>query len=210
MILDLSCSISNDSLVFPGHPEVSFKKLETRSGSIIDEICIGSHTGTHIDAPSHFIPSGKSTSEIELDNLIAETYILDFSLTPDINLIGKQLLSERDSFIKPKGSVFIYTGYSNAEGRRNYESDYSALSVEGAEYLLEKEISVIGIDSPSIGVNSDEGVDVHKLLLGNGVIIIERLVNLELIKSQPVKTIALPIKLKNCTGAPCRVIALEE
>jgi arylformamidase len=210
MIIDLSVAISNGMTVFSGHPEVVIKKYVSGTGSTIESLSLGSHSGTHIDTPAHFLPDAGTTSQLKLERLISETYILNFSSINSSIKIGKKELEKYSDFIKPGNSVFLNTGFNHSKSSETFNSDFPVLSIDGAEYLVKNKISVIGTESPSIGASTIEGISVHKLLLENDIIIIEGLVNLKHVNNQPVKTIALPLNLNSCSGAPCRVIALED
>jgi arylformamidase len=206
-IYDISLPISNDLPVWPGDPSVSLKL----ANSIIDgdqcnvtQMQMGVHTGTHIDAPYHFLKDGATTDFIPIETIVGRCIVIE-SYTNDI--IGKKELQN----INLSGFKRVLLKTRNSELWANncsFNTGYIALGYEAAQYLIEIDSILVGIDYLSIESFKSRGGPVHKLLLENNVTILEGL-NLYGVRSGVYELICLPLKLKGCDGAPARVILRE-
>lgn len=204
-IIDISLDISNKTISFPGDPKVEIKRVfDIKKGDIatVSKLSLSSHTATHIDAPSHFIKDGLSVDKLPLENLIGKVKVIEF-LQDD--KITKSFLEKKDIekaiFFKTKNSQYLNSG--------KFFEKYTSLSPDAAEFLIEKGVKVVGIDYLSIEEYGSEEYPVHKMLLSHGVIIIEGL-NLLDIKEGDYEFVALPLKIKDCDGAPARVVLIEK
>lgn len=170
--------------------------------------------GTHMDAPLHSFPDGKSVAEIELKNLIAPCAVINVAAKANENyLISPEDIHEFEKNhgkIKPKTFVILYTGWEkhwfDADKYRN-NLRFPSLSIEAAEILFSRQIVGIGIDTLSPD-RVDAGFPVHKLLLGAGKYIIENVANAASLPATGAYAIVLPIKIQNGTEAPVRLIGL--
>lgn len=185
--------------------EVKFQvnKLEMVSG-----------IGTHIDAPSHCIKDAKTIDQISLNQLIANCYLINVSHKADENY----QISTNDIFdfetryekVQANSIVLFYTGWSKFwEDAKKYRNNlqFPSISKEAAELLLERNVTGLGIDTLSPDcVNS--GFPVHQIFLQNDKIIIENIANAWQLPPLGAIVFALPIKIKNGTEAPLRLIAM--
>ena len=192
---DITRPLGKGMLVFSGDVEPVFHQ-EKHGLYLISELYLSSHTGTHIDAPIHYLKAGDSIDTVPLDSLIGECRIVDVSkagtrITKD-TLFGKIEGAER---------LLLKTSFS---GKDRFEEDYPCLSLDAAEYITSCGIRCIGIDSPSIESFVCDG-SVHRHLLGSGCLIIE-LLDLSVTVSGDYEMIALPLRLKGLDGSPSRVI----
>ncbi len=199
-VIDLTKPLGPDTPVFPGDPPPSFPPLASYSeqGYHLRLIKITEHTGTHIDAPRHFYPTAKSIDKIPLNELIGRAQIIDLS---NVDKITRQIIEE--SVHGNPRILGIYTGYrwDHKDPCRNIRE----LTVDAAWYLVEKGIRVLLVDSPSPDCYPYE---VHRVLLGNSVYIVENVAGLgEIIDKDP-HIIVAPLRLVNGTGSPARVFAL--
>jgi kynurenine formamidase len=170
------------------------------------------HSGTHIDAPLHFIRGGQSTDEMELGRMIGDGLLLDVSdfKKPD-EAVTREMLERAEQqqkvFVKENDIVLVRTrkGQWGEEGFfQEHSFDRSA-----GDWLVEKRVNMIGLDLPNIDVNDNMKREVHMKVLGSGIYIVENLINLEsLPKDQYFQFIALPLKLENATASPIRAIAM--
>lgn len=170
--------------------------------------------GTHIDAPAHCIAGGKTIDQLSLQDLIAPCVTVDvherahesYSLSiPDIEGFEKT-----NGIIKPASFVIVRTGWEQfwhdpTKYRNNYH--YPSVSAEAAQLLLERKISGLGIDTLSPD-RPEDGYPVHAALLGAGKYIVENIANSAVLPPVGSYTLTLPIKTKNGTEAPVRLIAL--
>lgn len=170
--------------------------------------------GTHLDAPSHFIKGGKNIDDIPIENLCVPACILD--VTEKAHPSYKISVQDIEHFEElhgpiPKNSLIIaHTGwYKRWHDKNLYRNElvFPDFSEESIRKLLQRDIAGIGIDTLSPDA-TNFGFPVHHLILGNGKYILENLTNLHLLPSIGAFVLALPIKIKNGTEAPARVIGL--
>jgi arylformamidase len=208
-IIDLTQEIDENTQVFPGSSNLKILKW---SNYIIDGydsemIFTSTHIGTHIDAPIHFNSSGESTEKISLkktvilDNVKVLKIIKDDDENIDINEI-------KEYNIKKNDTILIYTGWSSNRFKDKYFKKNPGLSKLAAEHLINVGINLVGIDSPNIDPAFDKEFNSHKIFSSKNIPIIENLINLDKINKDNFIFIALPLKLKNCSGSPIRAIAL--
>jgi kynurenine formamidase len=179
--------------------------------------------GTHMDAPSHFIPEGKTIADIALDQLIVPACVIDLSSKrePDLFVMPEDILiyEERWGQITANSLVFAYTGWEeywgNQDRYRNIDSrgkmHFPGFHVSSVELLLKRGVAGIGIDtlSPDGSNNQPENhFPVHLAMLGAGKYIIENVANLSKIPAKGAFAIALPIKVTVGAEAAMRLIAL--
>ena len=198
--------------VYPGDPSPSFESYSTlqKDGVNLTKITMGSHTGTHVDAPRHFIRDGIGIDRIPLNKLIGEAYVADLSKKPiGGGITSKDLRRELETEIASDDIVAIYTGCSEHWGDKSINRDYTYLTEDAADYLVSKKVRAVGIDFLSVEKFKATEHVVHKTLLGNGIFIVESLSNaLNQFVGQRILMICMPIKLRDGDGAPSRVVAV--
>ena len=209
---DLTHHLRNGMPVYPGDPSPSFESYSTlqKDGVSLTKITMGSHTGTHVDAPRHFIRDGIGIDRIPLNKLIGEAYVADLSKKPiGGGITSKDLRRELETEIASDDIVAIYTGCSEHWGDKSINRDYTYLTEDAADYLVSKKVRAVGIDFLSVEKFKATEHVVHKTLLGNGIFIIESLSNaLNQFVGQRILMICMPIKLRDGDGAPSRVVAV--
>jgi len=198
--------------VYPGDPSPSFEPAATiaANGVNLTRMILGSHTGTHVDAPIHFIPDGIGVDSVPVPSLIGEAVVLDLSAKPIGSGISFADIDEKleNQNIQNK-FVLCYTGSSDQWGNPETNSNYTYLTAEGAQYLISRKIRAFGIDFLSVEKFHERSAPAHKTLLGAGVFIIESLSkDLKQFIGKRILFISLPLKLKSGDGAPCRAIAV--
>ena len=199
MYIDLSVVIDEHTPVYPGDPATVIKpagKLEA-DGYNDHFVSIGTHVGTHIDAPYHMIADGQTLDQFPVDQFVGRGRLIKL----DNKEYDLQQLQKTD--IREGDIVLFYSGMDNLYKEKAYFEDYPAMSDEVANYLVAKKVKMVGIDMCS--PDHDE-FTAHRTLLGSGVLIIENLTNLSALEGKVFEVIALPIKLP-IDGAPARVIA---
>lgn len=217
-IIDLTFPICEGMPTFGSywHPKVEITELghiETE-GRQTKKIVLGSHTGTHVDAPSHFIPKGVHIDKLPLDILIGHATVLNLAPCSPFKEITIADLKPLLGNNFPK-RLIIRTDWSEQWETSIYYTDYPFLSKDAVKWLVEQGIQLLALDTPSPDNplhNRESGEDSpnHKFLLGKGIIIIEYLCNLKNIKKNEVEIIALPLKIKGSDGSPARCIAIEK
>lgn len=202
--IDISVGVSSKLPTWPGSPEAEFaRRLDLDRGDIANDTTIkmSVHTGTHVDAPLHFISEGSSVDKMCLDVLVGKAIVADVGnidvITPEI-LEGLQLPSGVERLI-------IRTRNSQLWGKEsNFKSDFVALTAEAAQWVVNQGIRLIGVDYLSVQRFND-GPETHIILLKSEVVIIEGL-NLTNVIPGEYELICLPIKLEGVEAAPARVI----
>ena len=213
-IIDLTLTISDKIPTFPGSPQPNFIPWENikEDGYNLEVLFLSSHTGTHMDAPHHFLEKGAKIHEISLKKLVSEAALIQCRKNggQSITKTDIQKFEKNHGKIENFSSVIFYTGWQKNLQKKYYFTKNPGLSVSAAKYLTSKKISLVGIDSPSIDLGKDPKFSVHKIFAKKGVLIVENLANLDKIKSPTFHLVVLPLKLKNATGSPVRAIAFIE
>jgi arylformamidase len=182
-------------LVYPGDVTPKFEQQDAGK-YLISTLCLSSHTGTHIDAPTHYLKAGDSIDTLPLDSLIGPCQVID--LSEHQGVIAKSAFT-KTPIQDPR--ILIKTSFS---GKERFAESYPSLGLDAADYLLSRGVRCIGIDSPSIESFNCDG-SVHRHLLENNCLIIE-LLDLSSIHAGTYDMIALPLRLTGLDGSPARVI----
>jgi len=213
-IVDLTLTVSDKIPTFPGSPQPSFIPWENvkEDGYNLELLFLSTHTGTHMDAPYHFLEKGAKIHEISLKKLVSEAVLIKSKKKDgeSITKIDIQKFEKKHGKIVSFSSVIFYTGWQRNLQKKYYFTKNPGLSVSAAKYLASKKINLVGIDSPSIDLGKDSKFSVHQIFAKKGILIVENLANLEKIKSSKFHLVVLPLKLKNATGSPVRAIAFVE
>jgi kynurenine formamidase len=213
-IIDLTLTISNRIPTFPGSPQPNFIPWEKikDDGYNLELLFLSSHTGTHLDAPYHFLEKGAKIHEISLKKLVSNAVLIKSrkKSNESVTKTDIQKFEKKHGKIASFSSVIFYTGWQRNLQKKYYFTKNPGLSVSAAKYLASKKVSLVGIDSPSIDLGTDSKFSVHHIFAKKGILIVENLANLEKIKSSKFHLVVLPLKLKNATGSPVRAIAFVE
>ena len=213
-IIDLTLTISNKIPTFPGSPQPNFIPWEKikDDGYNLELLFLSSHTGTHLDAPYHFLEKGAKIHEISLKKLVSNAVLIKSrkKSNESVTKTDIQKFEKKHGKIASFSSVIFYTGWQRNLQKKYYFTKNPGLSVSAAKYLASKKVSLVGIDSPSIDLGTDSKFSVHHIFAKKGMLIVENLANLEKIKSSKFHLVVLPLKLKNATGSPVRAIAFVE
>jgi len=213
-IVDLTLTVSDKIPTFPGSPQPSFIPWENvkEDGYNLELLFLSTHTGTHMDAPYHFLEKGAKIHEISLKKLVSEAVLIKSKKKggESITKIDIQKFEKKHGKIVNFSSVIFYTGWQRNLQKKYYFTKNPGLSVSAAKYLASKKINLVGIDSPSIDLGKDSKFSVHQIFAKKGMLIVENLASLEKIKSSKFHLVVLPLKLKNATGSPVRAIAFVE
>ncbi|MDO9324091.1 MAG: cyclase family protein [Methanoregula sp.] len=197
-IIDITRPLSGETLVYPGDLKPSFRQRDEGT-YLISDLHLSSHTGTHIDAPVHYLKSGETIDTIPLTNLIGRCRVVDVS-SAGSTITAKHLTGKTDN--APR--LLLKTSYS---GHNQFIEKYPSLSFDAAQLITGKGICCVGIDSPSIESYHCDGT-VHRELLGKGCIIIE-LLDLSAVPEGDYDMIALPLRLEGLDGSPARVVLMK-
>lgn len=211
-IVDLSHQVFHHMPVFPGHPCVEITAIRSipEHGRSLEHLSFSSHAGTHVDAPSHFIPGGKTVDGIPLPSLMGRASIIDLSRKEKGSRITREELALRAEMFREGSMVLLNTGWDRHFATPAFFDGYPSLTPDSARWIASRGISLLGMDTPSPGPVGPEGDAVHEALLGGCVILIESLRNLDMLYGKAFTLVALPLPLAECSGAPCRAIAILE
>ena len=213
-IIDLTLTVSDKIPTFPGSPQPNLIPWENikEDGYNLELLFLSSHTGTHMDAPYHFLEKGAKIHEISLKKLVSEAALIQSrkGSGESITKTDIQKFEKKSGKIDGFSSVIFQTGWQRNLQKKYYFTKNPGLSVSAAKYLASKKISLVGIDSPSIDLGKDSKFSVHQIFAKKGMLIVENLANLDKIKSSKFHLVVLPLKLKNATGSPVRAIAFVE
>lgn len=202
-IYDISVDIQTGMPTYPGDAKFKSRKLKSvdQDGYEIHRLTLGNHTGTHVDAPAHFIQDGATVTELPLDILNGRTRVVEIHDKEKVSLEELQNVKLDNDF-----RILIKTRNSSLwKSKKRFQKKYVYLTLDAAKYLADNDIKLIGFDYLSLEKFGDSEHPVHRYLLGNQVIILEGL-NLSNIEEGEYEMFCLPLKLAGLDGAPARVI----
>jgi arylformamidase len=204
--IDISLPLHDKMVYWPvkDAPKIEIVKHPDKNSPItLWELTMKSHTGTHVDAPRHFIPDGATIDEMPLDAIIGPARVIEIK---DSEAIRPAELEPYD--IQP-GERILFKTQNSSKCYKTDElvEDYVNISIEAAHFLADKKISVVGIDYIAIGnLNDwDNLIEVHETLLGKGVWVLEA-IDLSKVEAGPCELICLPLRLKGGDASPARAI----
>jgi arylformamidase len=202
--VDISVVIKPGMVRWPGDPEIRKEPfLDMNRGDVcnVSSLAFGSHTGTHMDAPLHFIKNGLSLDTMPLDATIGPCRVIEIKDRESIKL--REIENQR---IRPGERILFKTRNSrHAWKTDNFVEDFVYISKEAAAFLATAKVRTVGIDYLSVGGFHKDGVETHHALLGAGIWIVEGL-NLSKIKPGKYELNCLPIKILGSDGAPARAL----
>lgn len=206
---DVSVLISEDLPVWPGDPGISMtlaSSLDQGNDANVTRLEMGVHTGTHIDAPFHFEVEGMAIDQLPIDTLIGPCQVFEL---PEVkggigsaDLQGFDLNGVTRVLFKTSNSIWWETG------ERKFQKEFVYIAEEGAKFLINHGVKLVGIDYLSVEKFGSSDYATHHLLLRNQVVIVEGL-NLSRISPGKYELIALPLRLEGADGSPARVILRE-
>ena len=202
--IDVSVPITDGMLSWPGDPKVHIKRavdMEKGAPANVTKLNIGAHTGTHMDAPRHFLNKKAGIDKVPLDNLIGKARVIEIR--------SKEIINPED--LRPhsirKGERILFKT-DNSKSRwylKPFSKKFVALSLESARYLADRKIKILGIDYLSIGSFESDIAEIHRVFLKAGVSPVE---GLDLSKIEPgvYEMICLPLRIVKSDGSPVRAL----
>lgn len=206
-IYDISLTITPDLPVWPGDPAVVLKSMSSIAAgddANVTGMQMGVHTGTHVDAPYHFLDDDPRTVEqMSLKTLTGRTYVMH--LPDQVSVISAEILAQVE--IPPRTRRLLFRTRNSsywATDPHHFREDFVAIDASGAQYLVERGVKLIGVDYLSVAPYGD-GKPTHEILLKAGIVLVEGL-NLSQVDQGRYTLYCLPIKLGGVEGAPARAI----
>lgn len=208
-VIDISLPISESLAVWPGDPPIRITQpahLDRGDIATITRLDMGAHTGTHVDAPAHFISGGPGVDGIDLNALVGPALVVH---VPEADAISTSVLEELP--ISPGTERVLFRTRNShrwAGGGHEFWEDFVGITEDGARWLAEHAVRLVGVDSLSVGPFADP-VPAHLVLLRAGIAIVEGL-NLSGVAPAMYRVVCLPLKIVGADGAPARVILIDE
>jgi arylformamidase len=208
IIIDISVGLTDSIPVWPGSTGFDLQftsKLITGVSSNNSKIECDVHVGTHIDAPSHFIEGGLTVENLSLDKMIGDVYVVDLQ---NINMIDEKILSAQ-KYPENLKKLLIKTdnSYLWSRNETKFNKDYVALTEDGAQWIVDNNIDLVGIDYLSIQRFNDPSTT-HEILLKHEVVILEGIC-LSNVEQGCYELLCLPIKIVGADGAPARAVLIK-
>ncbi len=202
---DVTIPIEPGMTVWPGDPPFRMEPLSRitdEGGSNTSRIEMCTHTGTHVDAPWHFVSDGKRLDEVDTSLFFGEALLMDILGAPQVTaaLLGVDRLPQR---------LLIRTDNSERLLKEPFRRDYVALDADAARRLVNDGVRVVGVDYLSVAPYKQPGQDTHHALLVNDVLVVEGLC-LAGLRPGPCQFTVLPLRILRADGAPCRAFVGQE
>jgi arylformamidase len=209
-IYDISVTVTPQLPVWPGDPAVELErvaKMEEGSDANVSRMNLGVHTGTHVDAPYHFIADGYSIEDLPFEALVGPALVIE--IPGDADTIDAALLEQID-IPQDVERVLFKTRNSRywVDQHNVFQADYVAITPDAAEWLVRQGIRLVGIDYLSVAP-FDDPVPTHRILLGGRIVALEG-VDLSRVAAGNYTLYCLPMKLGGSDGAPARAILVKE
>ena len=209
-IFDISLTLSPDLPIWPGDAPFELEQVESiqdGADANVSRLSTSVHIGTHVDAPHHFLNDGRTVENLPLDVLTGPCYVTQ--LPDGVEAITAEAL---DGMPLPAGVTRILFGTRNsrlwARGETQFQEDFVAISEDGAEWLVERGIQLVGVDYLSVAPYTDS-TPTHRILLQAGVVVVEGL-DLSAVPRGFYVLYCLPLKLQGSDGAPARAILIQK
>lgn len=208
-IYDISLPISEALVVWPGDPPIRISQpshLDRGDLATVTRLDLGAHTGTHVDAPAHFVPDGAGVDSLDLSVLVGEALVV---YVPDVQAITAGVLAQLDI---PTGTERILFRTRNSDRwtqaeRYVFDEQFVGIAEDGARWLVACGVRLVGVDYLSVAP-FDDPVPTHEILLQAGVVAVEGL-DLSRIAPGVYRLVCLPLKIVDGDGAPARAILID-
>lgn len=222
-IVDLTLELYDGLQTYAAHPPISIAAQSTfenskdrysypAEGFESRMLSLSDHSGTHVDAPIHFIKGGETAADMEVERLIGPAYLLDLSESKEPQEpVTRELLDEAErhqDLTSGKGDIVLVRTRKGTWGDNSFFEE-KAFAKSGGEWLSQRELAGVGIDFPNLDINENMKREAHMEVLGKNIYVIENLVNLDqLPKDRAFIFLGLPLKLRGGTASPIRAVAL--
>jgi kynurenine formamidase len=210
-IIDLSHTVSAETPVFPGDAAVEIQVTDATSRPSVagerhmncSRLNTSLHTGTHMDAPFHFMHDGASIDRVDLSHCIGPSLMIP--IPSEIRVIDVPTLAPWQNKLRVAHRVILNTGWHRRWGEPDYFTAHPVISGEAARFLVDQGVLLLGVDTPSV---DRDPYDAHLTLLGAGRLIVENLTNLDQIHAELFDLVATPLRILGRDGSPVRAVAI--
>ncbi|MDO4503361.1 MAG: cyclase family protein [Coriobacteriia bacterium] len=214
-VVDLTQTIEPGMSVFPGDERPTLEAVATheRDGFAQMQLKLLTHTGTHVDAPAHVLPGGRTLDQLTADQFMGTALVVDASDCGPGRTIGPDVLARHGDLLRQVDFLLVRTGWDAHWGTPRYEGGYACLDDQALELVTSLQLKGIGFDTLSPDPVDSHDLPAHRQILERGMVIIENLCNLgqcaELGRGQGglVQFACLPLKVRDSDGSPARAIA---
>lgn len=210
-IIDLTHTITETMPVYPGteRPTLAISNTYEEHGFKETLLTMFSHTGTHMDAPSHIFPGRTTLDQMPVDNFSGRALVVDCRSAGAGGVIGISYIEAVRDKADQADFLLFYTGWQAKWGQPSYFENYPVITTQVADYLISSKKKGVGLDTIGLDPVSDSQLTLHRQLLeNNDMVIIENLKHLDRLGSGLFWFAALPLKYENADGAPVRAIAV--
>lgn len=198
-IIDITRPLSENILIYPGDTAPTFRQVD-RGHYLISDLHLSTHSGTHIDAPAHYLKTGGTIDSIPLSHVIGACRVVD------VTCAGKHITSNHlEGHLDGIHRLLLKTSFS---GTDCFDENYPSLTADAALLITRCAMKCVGIDSPSIESYNCDGI-VHRELLSHGCIIIE-LLDLSNVMEGDYTLVALPLPFTGLDASPARVVLIDD
>ena len=209
VIHDLTHRLVTGMPIFPGDPDVRIEPWGDDASWRVSALHLGSHSGTHVDAPRHYVAGGRAIGDYPASRFIGSGVVLDAGGHGDNQPLGPDLLTPHRAAIRPGCFVVLRTGWGRYWGEARYVR-HPYVGVELAAALVAAGVGLVGIDALNVDSTADGGSAAHERLLGADVLIVENLRGLDALRAGRSYVFAFaPLALGDLDGAPVRALAWD-
>ena len=210
---DLTALLKTHMPVWPTAtlPVIEPVGIISRDGYAVERLTCLTHTGTHLDAPYHFIETGKTVDQIAPQDLTGVGAVLDLRKEVQGTLLPQAAIERHWPKSFQPEIVLFETGWSHERApTKKYLYDFPGIEPASAEWLVQRKVKGVGTDTLGIDPFANTKFEAHKVLLGRGIWILEALDHLDTLREGiPYTVVAAPLKLEGASGAMSRVFAME-
>jgi arylformamidase len=201
-LIDVTVPLSAEIATYPGDPSFQREVIQTIEAGApcnLSRLTLGSHAGTHVDAPYHFLPEGSTVDELPLDLLMGKVRVVSVAAREAVERAHLEELDLRDDL------RLLFRTRNSGSLRQPFQPEFVYLSPDAATYLVQVGIKLVGWDYLSVDKYPSKDFATHHVLLEAGVVIVEGL-DLSQVEPGEYDMICLPLRLQGGDGAPARVV----
>lgn len=198
MMIDITRTLGLDTIGFPSDTDFSVSQRRA-DGYTLSRLVLSSHSGTHIDAPLHFLERRESLDEIPVERFFLDADVISIESAVSVTM------AELDGYSIEHGQAVLFKTKNSDLPRERFHENFVYIESDVARWLVDRGVSLVGIDYLSVERYDDMDFPVHRMLLGAGALILED-IDLRSVEPGRYRLICLPIKTRHADGAPCRAV----